>query len=265
MKILLIGCGRMGGAMLDGWVRDQRITQIDVVDPNTDAKDLPHVRVHKDLTSVTAIPDMAVLAVKPQGIDLVCVGLAKKLTAATPVLSIAAGITLARLAQFLGHERPLIRAMPNTPGAIGQGITGFIKNKQIEQYQIDISNVLLSTLGNVHQVTEETMIDAITAVSGSGPAYLYAFTESLEKAAKKAGIPDELAAILARQTVIGSAALMGDQKDQSPAALREAVTSPNGTTAAGLAVLNKNQTLDTLLEKTVQAAFQRSKDLAQSQ
>ena len=264
MKILLIGCGHMGSAMLAGWLRRDDIERVVVVDPGKPAITDPRVRVMADGGDVSGSFDMVVLAVKPQVMNAICADLAPRLSGEDPVLSIAAGITLDTLAKHFG-SRPLVRAMPNTPGAIGQGITGYVMRGKFDQKQIDTVDRLLGVLGNVVQIPDETMMDAVTAVSGSGPAYVFALTEALEKAAKASGLPDDVAVKLARQTVVGAAALMDARADTSPEALRKAVTSPGGTTAAALSVLMQNRALDTLLEEAVLAAKKRGNDLAQSQ
>lgn len=261
MKILLIGCGNMGGAMLAGWLASPQVQKVDVVDPSLPAHGDQRVQVHRDIPA-SPQADIAVLAVKPRIMDGVAAALGRTLPGAVPVLSIAAGVTLARLAKHLGTERPLVRAMPNTPGAIGQGITGYIQNNNMNEKQLDTAVFLIKTLGNCVHVKDEAMMDALTALSGSGPAYIYAFTESLEKAGIKAGLSPEASSELARQTVIGAAALMAAEPARSPADLRIAVTSPGGTTAAALDILQGNHRLDTLVEEAVLAATKRSRDLA---
>lgn len=264
MKVLLVGCGHMGGAMLQGWLGQVGITHIDVVEPGRPGHADKRVTMHKDATTIGRVYDMAVLAVKPQVMTTVCADLAPRLDGGVPVLSIAAGITLATLSKYFGLTRGLIRAMPNTPGAIGQGITGFVHNQKLDSKQVDAVTRLLSVLGEVMALPAEEMMDAVTAVSGSGPAYIFVLTEALQKAAVNNGLPDDVAAKLARQTVIGAAALLAKESTKTPGELRVAVTSPGGTTAAALDVMGKNRALETLLEDAVKAAIQRSKDLAQT-
>jgi pyrroline-5-carboxylate reductase len=266
MKVLLIGCGHMGGAMLAGWLRQNAVTHVDVVEPtrpgtHSDAR----VTMHASTQTISGQPDMAVLAVKPQVMNAVCADLAPRIGSDVPVLSIAAGITLATLIKHFNTSRALIRAMPNTPGAIGEGITGYVSHGKIDQKQQDAIAFLLGVLGDVVQVSDEAMIDAVTGVSGSGPAYIFALTEAMEKAGVANGLSLDIAKRLARQTVIGAAALMAAQSDVSPEDLRRAVTSPGGTTAAALDVLAKNQALNSLFEEAISAAVTRSRDLAQSQ
>lgn len=256
----------MGRAMVGGWLKQPELGRIDIIDPHApnDLND-KRVRVFGDGQGWSAdrLPvDVIVLAVKPQSMTSVAATLPDLVDKETPVLSIAAGITLTNLARTWGNHRPIVRAMPNTPGSIGAGITGYIKNDKVNEKQNDIINTLLSALGLVIEVTDEKQIDAITAISGSGPAYVYNFIEALEKSAINLGLPENVARILARQTVIGSAALLQTSPD-SPADLRIAVTSPNGTTEAALKVLMGNHGLEPLLGEATHAAYARSIELAQ--
>lgn len=264
MDILLIGCGHMGSAMLTGWLRREDITRVVVVDPGQPNQDDRRVVACAHASEITGNFDIAVLAVKPQVMNAVCADLAPRLSADVTVVSIAAGITLPTLAQHFG-DRPLVRAMPNTPGAIGRGITGYVTNQKLMSEHNDAVVRLLDVLGDVVQVPEESMMDAVTAVSGSGPAYIFAVTEALEKAAIASGLPGDLAVKLARQTVVGAAALMDAKRGTSPEALRKAVTSPGGTTEAALHVLMENRALETLFKEAVLAAKTRGQNLAQSQ
>lgn len=258
----------MGQAMVQGWLQKPDVTCVDIIEPYQ--TNLPvDARLHffadaQSWAEQKNNVDIVVLAVKPQVIDSVNLVLPAFVPQDVPVLSIAAGITLTNLTKAWGVARPLIRAMPNTPGAIGQGVTGYIINKNIIEEHDVIANSLLSALGHVYQVTDEKQMDAITAVSGSGPAYVYNFVEALENAAKNIGLPNDLARDLARQTVIGAAALLAHETTLSPEALRVAVTSPGGTTEAALNVLMGNQGLATPLSEAVKAAFKRSQELAQS-
>ncbi|NBX66186.1 MAG: pyrroline-5-carboxylate reductase [Proteobacteria bacterium] len=270
MKILLVGCGRMGGAMVKGWLASlPSLVRIDVIEPqDVHLPSDPRLSFFKDGPSWSAQKreiDVVVLAVKPQMMTEVNTALAPLVSPHVPVLSIAAGITLTNLTKAWGEMRPIIRAMPNTPGAIGRGVTVYVTNTNINENHKVIINSLLVVLGTVYQAIEEPMMDAVTAVSGSGPAYLYNFVEALEEAGKSVGLPPALACALARETVTGAAALMDHEKDQSPKALREAVTSPGGTTEAGLYMLMGNQVLEDIMKMAVKAAWVRSKNLAQPQ
>lgn len=257
----------MGSAMVRGWLRLPNVTSIDVIEPaSIDAGGVVRHFGSADSWDVAhGVPDIVVLAVKPQIIDTAAGTLPARVPEHVPVLSIAAGIPLARLASVWGMERPILRAMPNTPAAIGHGVTAYCKNNKIIQKHINTVNSLLECLGTIHQVPDEAMMDAVTALSGSGPAYLYHFTEALEEAGKSIGLPADLAAALARRTVTGAAALMDHDADTSPAALRQAVTSPGGTTAAALTILmgeNGNQGLTPLLKEALKAAKNRSEELS---
>ncbi|MCB1537484.1 MAG: pyrroline-5-carboxylate reductase [Alphaproteobacteria bacterium] len=265
MNILLIGCGHMGGAMLAGWLDHPRIARIDVVDPAATAPADSRVTMHRALNALAGRDfDACVLAVKPQVMDAMLATLAPVLPQGIPVLSIAAGVTLATLGRFMGADRPLLRAMPNTPGAIGAGITGFITNKKITKKQIDEAVFLFSTLGDVVALDNESQIDAVTAISGSGPAYVFALAEALEKAGIECGLAPDMAARLARATVQGAGALLAARASESPESLRRAVTSPGGTTAAALKVLHENRALDRLMNDAVHAALARARELAQT-
>jgi len=255
----------MGSALVKGWLQNPAIAHIDIIEPHAmpTFEDL-HVRMFADAQSwaaTTTLPDIVVLAVKPQMVAAASDSLCKMIPMHIPILSIAAGITLTNLTNLWGAERPAIRAMPNTPGAIGQGVTVYCKNENIIIKHEDIAFSLLSSLGTVYQVTDEKLIDAVTALSGSGPAYLFHFVEALESAGKSIGLPDDLAKHLARQTVIGSAALLAHENSSSPADLRQAVTSPNGTTEAGLGVLMGNHGLTSLMIETLETACRRSREL----
>ncbi len=268
MKILIVGYGRMGSAMVTGWLKQAAITAIDIIEPTqTNLTHDPRLTFFKDAASwgeQKRTPDIVVLAVKPQAIAEVNTALPPHVPQHIPVLSIAAGITLTNLTRAWGDARPIIRAMPNTPASIGMGATACILNNNIQQKHIDIVSTLLSTLGSVYQVSDEIEMDGVTALSGSGPAYLFHFVEALENAGKKIGLTPDLARSLARDTVIGAAALLAAEPDSSPTTLRENVTSPGGTTEAGLKILMGNQMLEDLLTMTLKAAFKKSQELAQN-
>lgn len=262
--ILLVGCGKMGSALLAGWVR-QGIAAADivVVEPNP-IPDLPNgVRHCKAADAVPAgfRPALAMLAVKPQAMAEVAPAYAAYAAAGTCFLSIAAGTTIATLNRLLGGKAAIIRAMPNTPAAVGAGITVACAGQGVTAEQRQLCEQLLAAVGEVGWVDREPLIDAVTAVSGSGPAYVFWLTECLAAAGEKAGLDVVLAARLARATVAGSGALMR-QSEESPAQLRRNVTSPNGTTQAALEVLMAPDGLAPLMERAVAAAARRAKELA---
>ena len=181
--------------------------------------------------------------------------------AQTVVVSIMAGQTLATLARLLSPGTAIVRAMPNTPAAIGRGITVAVANAQVDAARRDLAHGLLAAIGAVEWVTDEALMDAVTAVSGSGPAYVFLLAEAMAQAGVAAGLPPALAARLARETVAGSGELM-HRAGLDPAVLRQNVTSPGGTTAAALDVLMSSQGLTPLMERAIAAATRRSRELA---
>jgi pyrroline-5-carboxylate reductase len=262
--LVLVGAGKMGSALLEGWIRlgldPQNIAVIEPAIP-------PHIAAltqrglllnptPRALKNVAAI----VLAVKPQVAPQAIPPLAPLVSASTVVVSIMAGRTLKFLADALAKPCAIVRAMPNTPAAIGRGITVAVP-LSANDAQRALADRLLSATGAVEWTTDEALMDAVTAVSGSGPAYVFLLAEALTKAGVAAGLPPELAAKLARETVTGSGELL-HQSPLDAAVLRENVTSPGGTTAAALAVLMGQDGLAALMEKAVAAATARSRELA---
>jgi pyrroline-5-carboxylate reductase len=265
-KIALIGAGRMGGALLSGWLASGvKPSDILIIDPRPGAAANIAVKqgaaYAKSLSKGAAMDlDVVILAIKPQMYGDIAPIIAAALPKKASVVSILAGTTQAKLAAVFG-ARSLIRAMPNTPAAIGKGITAYYANKNSNAAQVKRAHKLLEAGGQVVRVDEESLIDVVTAVSGSGPAYVFHLTETLEAAAIAAGAPADLAAKLARQTVIGSGALLDNSADMSATALRIAVTSPKGTTEAALEVLMGEGGMAGLMRRTVAAAKARSKAL----
>ncbi|MBV0891570.1 pyrroline-5-carboxylate reductase [Paracoccus sp. Z118] len=256
--LLLVGCGRMGGALLRGWLaRGLDPAAVHVIDPAPPAW-LAEAGVRAS-GALPASPAVLVLAVKPQMMADVLPSLQAAGQGGALVLSVAAGVTLDAFARaFPGAA--IVRAMPNTPAAIGQGITAMIGNDRAGAAQLDLAETLLSAVGQVVRLEDEAQMDAVTAVSGSGPAYVFHMIEALAGAGEAEGLPAVLALELARATVAGAGALAMSGDD--PASLRENVTSPNGTTAAGLAVLMDEQAgLGPLIGRTVAAAAERSREL----
>lgn len=262
LSILLVGCGKMGGAMLSGWLdRSLRAEDVVVVEPG--GAELP-VKVVAAADSVPEgfRPDVVVLAVKPQVMDDVLPAYARFAEDGAVFLSIAAGRTLASFERLLGEGAAIVRAMPNTPAAVGRGITVCCPNGAVGPAMRDQCTMLLEAVGQVAWVEDEGQMDAVTAVSGSGPAYVFLLAETLARAGEAAGLPASLAAQLARATVCGAGELMYRCGDDEPAQLRQNVTSPNGTTAAALDVLMADDGLAALMERAVAAAARRSKELA---
>jgi pyrroline-5-carboxylate reductase len=262
--IVLVGAGKMGGALLEGWLAlGLDPGKVAVIEPQPSAATAALVarglRLNPNPTDVRA--QAIVLAVKPQIAPNVAPALAALAGETTVVLSIMAGRTIAFLARAFGPRAAIVRAMPNTPAAIGRGITVAVANAAVSASQRDLAHRLLAATGAVEWVTDEALLDAVTAVSGSGPAYVFLLAESLARAGAAAGLPPELAQKLARATVAGSGELL-HRSALDPATLRENVTSPGGTTAAALAVLMGEDGFDRLMDKAVAAATRRSRELA---
>lgn len=264
--VMLVGAGKMGLALAKGWL-DAGLSpnNLVLVDPNPGDAAHELARDYGLTLNAQAMglqPNVLVLAVKPQIIDDVLVSLRPVVGAHTLVISIAAGIDIARLSRGLQTGR-VVRTMPNTPAQIGKGITGLVAAAEVDTDGRSGAQALLLAAGPVVWLDAESQLDAVTAVSGSGPAYVFYLVEALAAAGKAQGLPDAIADQLARQTVIGSAALL-EADPVAPAVLRQNVTSPNGTTAAGLAVLMADKGLVDLIGRTVEAARQRSEELGRS-
>lgn len=272
MTLLLIGCGKMGSAMLDGWLeRDITAADVTIVEPNTEiAADFTtrlgvNAVANADALDAAYAPDVIVLAVKPQVMPEVLPAYARFADRGEndgPVfLSIAAGKTLASFAVILGPDAAIVRAMPNTPAAVGRGMTVACANAHVSPAQTDLCTTLLSAVGEVEWVTDEGLMDAVTALSGSGPAYVFHMVEAMAHAGRMAGLQPELAEKLARVTVSGAGELL-HTSPLSAETLRENVTSPGGTTAAALEVLMGPDGLRELMTDAIAAAAKRSKQLA---
>jgi pyrroline-5-carboxylate reductase len=263
-KLVLVGAGKMGGAMLEGWLGlGLAPTNVAVIEPQP-SEDMKALAARGMLLN-PARGDVGgagavVIAVKPQVAAETVPALAAMLRPATVVVSIMAGKTLAFLEGALPNAA-IVRAMPNTPAAIGRGITVAVPNARVTTAQRDLAHRLLAATGTVEWVKDEALMDAVTALSGSGPAYVFLLVESLTKAGIAAGLPPELAAKLARETVTGSGELL-HRSPLDPATLRQNVTSPGGTTAAALEILMGTDGLEPLLAKAIAAAAKRSRDLA---
>jgi pyrroline-5-carboxylate reductase len=258
--ILLVGCGKMGGAMAAGWLAAGR--QVVVVEPHapappgvalavTDAAALP-----ADLT-----PSAVVLAVKPQEAARVLPSYAR-FAGASVFVSIMAGKTVANMQALLGAAARVVRAMPNTPAAIGRGITVCCAGAGVSEAQRALADSLLAAVGQVEWVNDESLIDPVTAVSGGGPAYVFLLVEMLAQAAVAEGIPEPLAQRLARATVAGSGALLDASAEVPAATLRQNVTSPGGTTAEALKVLMDDAAWPALMRRAIAAATARSRALS---
>jgi pyrroline-5-carboxylate reductase len=263
--ILLVGAGKMGGALLEGWLGlglDPKNAAVLEPQPSRELNALAGRGLRLN-PAAGAIGEASaiIIAVKPQTASDVVPALASYVGAGTVVVSIMAGQTLGFLEQALSQRAALVRAMPNTPAAIGRGITVAVPNVRVSGRQRELVHALLSATGAVEWIADEALMDAVTAVSGSGPAYVFLLVEALARAGVAAGLPAELAAKLARATVAGSGELL-QRSPLDPASLRQNVTSPGGTTAAALEVLMGPHGLAELMEKAVAAAAQRSRQLA---
>ena len=261
--IALAGAGKMGGAMLTGWLAQglapQRVVVIDPRPPaEINALTAQGVRLNPSATD-TGVVDTLVVAVKPQMFREAGAALKHFVGPSTLVVSIMAGTTIAVLEEICGGA--VVRAMPNTPAAIGRGITVAVPAKNVSTAQRAIADALLRATGSVEWVDDENLMDAVTAVSGSGPAYVFLLAEELARAGVAAGLPEELATRLARETVSGSGELL-HRSDLPSATLRQNVTSPGGTTAAALEILMGADGLQPLMIKAIAAATKRSKELA---
>jgi len=261
--VVLAGAGKMGGAMLSGWLaQGLGARHLAVIEPHPSQEIREHlasgVRLNpwpQDAGDIAAF----VVALKPQAFREAGPGLKPYVDAATLVVSIMAGTTIASLAEVLGGH--IVRAMPNTPAAIGRGITVAVAAKDVSAAQRETADGLLRATGSVEWVNDEGLMDAVTAVSGSGPAYIFLLAEELARAGIAAGLPEALATKLARETVAGSGELL-HRSDLAAATLRQNVTSPGGTTAAALEVLMGKDGLQSLLTRAVAAATKRSQELA---
>jgi pyrroline-5-carboxylate reductase len=266
-KVLVAGAGNMGGALIAGFLqRGIPPASIIVQDPSPPpaiAKLLADKAIerHASIASLPEAPAVILVAVKPQIMEQAFPPLAKLAGPSTVVLSVAAGRTIASFERHLPPGSAVIRSIPNTPAAIGRGITVAVANKHVTPRQSQIAEALLAAVGEVAFVDEEALIDPVTAVSGSGPAYVFLLTECLAEAGVKAGLSAELAARLARATVSGAGELM-HRSHLPPDQLRRNVTSPNGTTAAALEVLMGDPGLADLMTRAVEAATRRGRQLA---
>lgn len=261
LSIALIGCGKMGSAMLRGWLSAGMTHAAYVVEPGHLPPELAHNPVIKHLHDANALPitDVLVLAVKPQSIAEVCAAL--RPDPSTLVLSIAAGQKLSNFEKHFGETHPIIRAMPNTPAAIAKGMTVLVGNKAVTRDHHEMATQLLSATGHVEWVKDEELMDAVTALSGSGPAYVFHLIEVMTQAGIDCGLDADFARSLARQTVIGSAALAEVEHETPAEHLRKNVTSPGGTTEAALNVL-MNGEVQNIFTRALAAATARSKELS---
>jgi pyrroline-5-carboxylate reductase len=266
-SLVLVGAGRMGAAMMTGWLgmglSGASMTVLDPVpqDELVAACKYRGIALNPPAESIEP-PEVLVLAIKPQMLDGAAPALAKLVGPRTLVLSILAGKRIADLAARLPGASAIVRAMPNTPAAIRRGISGVAANAAVSPRQRDLAQALLGAVGRVEWLDDENLIDAVTAVSGSGPAYVFYLTECLARAGEAAGLPADLSLRLARATVEGSGELMYRSPELTPSTLRENVTSPGGTTAAALEILMADDGLEPLMRGAIAAALRRAGELS---
>lgn len=259
--LVLLGCGKMGSAMLAGWLSSGLDPKsVYVLDPHpSDWLIAQGVNLN---TPLPTSPAIVLIAVKPQMMQNALPQLKAMGNSDTVFLSIAAGTSIQTFHNILGDTTPIIRAMPNTPAAVGKGITALIANAFVSAQAVDVAEGLLQAIGQTIRLDSESQMDAVTGVSGSGPAYVFHMIETLAAAGRAQGLPDNMAMALAKATVAGAGAL-AEQSDETPTQLRINVTSPNGTTQAGLEVLmDETSGLPPLIAKTVEAATKRSQELS---
>ena len=265
MKICLIGCGKMGTALLAGWQQDSQLDAIfTVIDPALNRR--PNHSATRYLHQLSELeigyhPDLVVLAVKPQMMAAVLASLSDLGDETTCFLSIAAGLSTARLAIQLGRPARWLRVMPNTPAAIGQGISALYAAPEVPLQMVSLSRQLMGAVGDVVDLVDESLMDAVTALSGSGPAYVFLLAEVMAAAGEKLGLPAELSVHLARQTISGAGALMAAEPATDASQLRRNVTSEGGTTAAAIAELQADDGLQPVFDRALRAARDRGREL----
>lgn len=258
--LVLVGCGKMGSAMLEGWLRGGLdASAVYVLDPKP-SEWLEKQGVHIN-EALPASPAIVIVAVKPQMMGEALPSLVPLGAGETLFLSIAAGTRISAFEDVLGAQTPIVRAMPNTPAAVGRGITALIGNALVAEDRMSLAECLLSAVGRTVRLEHEDDMDAVTAVSGSGPAYVFHLIETLAAAGEAEGLSSDLAMKLARATVAGAGHL-AEASVETPAQLRINVTSPGGTTAAALEILmDQREGFPALLPKAVAAAAARSREL----
>lgn len=265
LKVAIIGYGKMGGAMHQGWEKQLPDAVFYVYSPDQTEKQVGQTTFYigaNDTASQNALKscDIVILSVKPQVMEPVCNSYKDFISADALIISVAAGISSQRYATFFGHEQPVIRAMPNTPCAVGKGVTGVAPNTNCSEAQIDLAMTLLGVSGEAVRVKDDDEIDRLSAVSGSGPAYVFYMVELLAQAGVKNGLDNDLAMSLARSTVIGGAALLDSDRDTGAGQLRVNVTSPGGTTEAALNHLMDGR-IQSIFDDALAAAINRAKQL----
>ena len=253
----------MGSAMLTGWLKSDYIAQIIILDPQATPPQSDKITLTRNAPDFGAHGekiDLLILAVKPQILEEVCTEISSFIKAQTAILSIAAGKTIQDIKELFGPNQPILRVMPNTPTAIGKGVSGIYASSDVSQDQKDTAQTLLEPLGLIEWLESEDLMNALTALSGSGPAYVFYMIEMLAKSGEALGFSKETAQKLARQTVIGAANLAEEKPDQSTSTLRQNVTSKGGTTESALEVLMDGRAQD-IFDEALKAAQKRSEEL----
>lgn len=238
-SMTLLGCGKMGGAMLRSWIDQGLLTKVIIIDPSEIPKEFtndPRIKHIRTADNHSIDTDVFTIAVKPQTLEKSVKNI-NEIQKATALLSILAGKSIKSLECIFSSDASIIRAMPNTPASIGKGANVVIANSNVSEHQKDCVSELLNCLGMTEWIEDESLMNAVTALSGSGPAYIFYIIEMLAHSGEKLGLKPKLAMSLARQTVIGSASLAESDKDTPACKLRENVTSPKGTTEAALRIL----------------------------
>lgn len=265
--LILVGAGKMGGAMLRGWLAGGLpASGVSLIDPAPSAEIIALAAEHglklNPPDSELSPPEAMILAVKPQMLESAAPRLAPLAGAATLVISVMAGKTIANIQARLPNARSIVRVMPNTPAAVGRGAAAGAANSAVTPLQREWTERLMRAVGIYEWLADESLIDAVTALSGSGPAYVFALVEAMAKGGEAVGLPADLAMRLARATVEGAGELLHGEPNVTAAQLRINVTSPAGTTAAALGVLRGAEGLDPLLAKAIAAAHRRAGELA---
>ncbi|MFV0431745.1 MAG: pyrroline-5-carboxylate reductase [Alphaproteobacteria bacterium] len=264
--LLLLGCGKMGYAMLSGWLNSGICADdIHIIDTNTqNRKKLEPlgVHLHNSMEDFSLKASVILLAIKPQSLDKMRHELISLAAHDNLVISIAAGKSLSWLQESFHPHQPIIRTMPNTPSQVKKGITAFYGNKFVSPEQKNVCIELLKAIGSVIELENETQMDAVTALSGGGPAWVFLLTEAMTKAGTELGLSHDMAAQLARKTIEGAAALMEAESKTPPDSLRKNVTSPGGTTIEAINILNGDDGWQKIINKAMSASAKRSQELS---
>ncbi|MAF97765.1 MAG: pyrroline-5-carboxylate reductase [Micavibrio sp.] len=261
--ITMLGCGNMGGALLKSWINAPEIkAQFSIIKPSAPSiNSVEYFPSPLNAKQSLQKTDLLIIAVKPQMIKDALTPALPFIKEQTTLLSIAAGTSIATLEKFFEHNQPIIRTMPNTPSAIGKGITALMTNPYVSEPHKKLAEQLAKTAGEYIWLEDESLFDPVTALAGSGPAYLFHMIEIMSHAGENIGLPQELAVKLARQTIIGASALAEQENELSAGTLRQNVTSPGGTTAAALNILMDGRWQE-IFNEALEAAKQRSIELS---